>query len=511
MRTPAAIVRASRTACAILPFALGLLIPAVSPALASQAQAGRIAVDPASAVTIDTLALRSDTRVLAADSMGGRGLGSSGARMAAEFIRSRLLQIGVDPGPNGFFEEVPVRRARLDPQSAITLAAGPDTARFSNGRDFVIETGSGPAFDDFSGKAIFAGTSATALRTLQRGGVEGKVIVIAGPLDEDADSLVRFLESSGAAAILQLVPDSQFIAGLDASLGNLRYWVDRDVDEPRWQATIPRIACGPRLSRALLALTPLPAGALQGSIDAGIDLSWDVKARIVRRVDTVPASNVVGWIPGTDSPKAGGIVLFTAHYDHLGTDGTGPDTIYNGFSDNAAGVAMLLAIAGAIHTRPWSRPVGFVFMTGEESGLLGSSSFAASPAWPLADIRAVINLDGGAPPRPPVAWRLAGLPESTLSLLADSVVRASGWVPSRTGTRANSDHWPFLARGVASLFIIPGNEWEKTSAAEHDALREKWDHYHQPADEWKPDFPFAGLARYAFLALRIGRVVSDMH
>ena len=489
-------------------FAVGPLILSVSPVLAS-AQARLPAADREAAAVIDTIALRSDTRILAADSMGGRGLGSEGASMAADFIRRRLVEIGVEPGPNGFFEDVPVRSIRLDGRSTITLTAGPDTAAFTSGRDFVIQSGARQAFDDFSGDAIFAGTSDSALPVLRRTDVARKVIVIAGPLAEDADSLVRFLQAEGAAAILQMVPDSQYLAELGTSLGNRRFWVDRAVDEPRWQASIPRIICGPRLSRALLTLAAIPASALEGRVDTGLPLDWYARSRIFRDVQKIPARNVVGWIPGSDPLRRGEIVLFTAHFDHLGISGGAPDSIYNGFSDNAAGVAMLLSIARVIGARPWSRSVAFVFMTGEEEGLLGSSSFAASPAWPLADIRAVINLDGGAPPRPPIAWRLAGLPDSPFSLLADSLTRALGWTPSRTGTRANSDHWPFLARGVPSIFIIPGNEWEDTSTAEHDALRQRWDHYHQPTDQWEPDFPFAGLARYAWLALRIGQSMGN--
>jgi hypothetical protein len=40
-------------------------------------------------------------------------------------------------------------------------------------------------------------------------------------------------------------------------------------------------------------------------------------------------------------------------------------------------------------------------------------------------------------------------------------------------------------------------------------LRERWDHYHRPADTWTPDYPFAGIARYAELAARIGRRIAD--
>jgi len=165
---------------------------------------------------------------------------------------------------------------------------------------------------------------------------------------------------------------------------------------------------------------------------------------------------------------------------------------------------MLLAIAQYVSAKPPARSVAFLFTTGEERGLLGSSYFAAFPTLPLERIRAVINLDGGAPPAPPNSWRIAGGENTALGQLAADVARRNGWSTTLTGTRANSDHWPFLVRGVPSIFIIPGNEWENTSSAARDELRRRFDRYHMPADEWRADFPFAGLGRYAEFSLLVG-------
>jgi hypothetical protein len=41
------------------------------------------------------------------------------------------------------------------------------------------------------------------------------------------------------------------------------------------------------------------------------------------------------------------------------------------------------------------------------------------------------------------------------------------------------------------------------------ALRRRWDRYHQPGDEWFPDFPYAGVGRYAEFAYFIGRAVDE--
>jgi Zn-dependent M28 family amino/carboxypeptidase len=170
---------------------------------------------------------------------------------------------------------------------------------------------------------------------------------------------------------------------------------------------------------------------------------------------------------------------------------------------------MLLAIAEAFHRNPPPYSVAFLFFTGEERGLLGSSYMAAYPPFPLDRIKALINLDAGAPPVPPVSWRLAGGTEvPALGSLATGLARSAGWQTALSAASPNSDYWPFLHRGVPAVFIIPGNEWEKTTVAERDALRARWDHYHEAADEWHSDFPFAGLARYAAYALALGRAAA---
>jgi Zn-dependent M28 family amino/carboxypeptidase len=120
-------------------------------------------------------------------------------------------------------------------------------------------------------------------------------------------------------------------------------------------------------------------------------------------------------------------------------------------------------------------------------------------------VRALINLDAGAPPAPPITWRIAGGTGTALGTLAAEVAEQAGWTATLSAASPNSDYWPFLARGVPAVFLIPGGEWENTSAAQKQELQQRWDRYHQAGDEWASDFPFAGLARYADYALRLGR------
>src|SRR5690606_18079519 len=107
--------------------------------------------------------------------------------------------------------------------------------------------------------------------------------------------------------------------------------------------------------------------------------------------------NVVGVVPGSDRPDE--YFLYTAHWDHLGktagADDSHVDTIFNGASDNATGIAALIELGRAFATtkpRP-ERSVMFVAVTAEESGLLGSQHFAENPPAPVANMAGGLNMD----------------------------------------------------------------------------------------------------------------------
>ena len=111
--------------------------------------------------------------------------------------------------------------------------------------------------------------------------------------------------------------------------------------------------------------------------------------------------NVLGAIAGTSLKDE--VVIFSAHYDHVGTESTNPypnfhppygrDTIYNGANDNASGVAALLTLANLIKqdTVQPLRTIFFIAFDGEEIDELGSYYLAglSSPS----QVIAVINLE----------------------------------------------------------------------------------------------------------------------
>jgi Zn-dependent M28 family amino/carboxypeptidase len=103
--------------------------------------------------------------------------------------------------------------------------------------------------------------------------------------------------------------------------------------------------------------------------------------------------NVVGLFPGSDPEKKKEVVIFSAHYDHVGVDDKGE--IFNGSDDNASGTSALLEIAEAFGDGPRpARSVAFLWVSGEEKGLLGSKWFSDHVSLPSDyKIIADINID----------------------------------------------------------------------------------------------------------------------
>jgi hypothetical protein len=461
------------------------------------------------AALIDTLAIRAHTRFLADDELGGRGTGTRGERLAAAYIASQLERLGLEPAGSdtSFLLPIPLRQARINDASQVVVGSAAGTSVFRNVQDFTVNTGGAASLRDFEGGAHFLGQPIhAAARVAREPSLAGRVAVFLGPLGGSAVELVPALIDAGVTGIVLLVPDPTQYDLYVRSRGEARYFLDAAVDDPVWQPALPVLIAGPRLTESLIAGAGIPENVVQSDTGPGVDLGRSVTATISAEVSTVQAANVAAVLRGSDPALHDEYIVYTAHYDHLGisTPDAAGDSIYNGFSDNAAGVAMLLAIADAMRDSPPARSVAFLFFTGEERGLLGSTYMASAPPIPLDRIAALINLDAGAPPAPPLSWRIAGGTATPLGALAAEVAAQNGWSATLSPAAPNSDYWPFLQRGVPSIFIIPGDRWENVSTDQRDALRRRWDRYHQAGDHWHPDFPFSGLQRYASFALQVG-------
>lgn len=443
------------------------------------------------ASAIDTLAIRAHTSFLASDLLMGRATGTRGAHLAALYLAAQCRALGLRPVRSDFAQEVPLIESVVD---SATLWLRTRDAALGNvyPNDFIPDFGGERGLSSFAGEAVYGG-SPIALSQLTE--LRSAVVVTEAPVRDRTllDSLAR----RGAAGLVQIVPDSAVFELYRKSRGASRMSIAESGIATSLLPTLPWILGAPRLAR------DLGAGAV-GRLGVQVDLQLHVSRH------TVTGSNVACLLPGSEAGVRDTAIVLTAHYDHLGIgppDASG-DSIYNGFSDNAAGVGMLLAIAQAMvrAPAPMRHSVILIFPTAEERGLLGSDYYVARPLWPLGRTAGVINLDAGAPPAPPTSWRIAGGDRSPLGALALDVALTHGWSATTSPVTPNSDYYPFARSGVPAIFIIPGPApYEGLTSDSSVALRKAWDHYHQASDAWDPNFPFRGLQRYAEYAYLVAR------
>lgn len=164
------------------------------------------------------------------------------------------------------------------------------------------------------------------------------------------------------------------------------------------------------------------------------------------------SQNVCGYLPGeTDT-----MIVFTAHYEHLGMHG---DTIFFGAHDNASGTAAVLDLARSLanerSTQSAKYTFVFLFFGGEESGLVGSRHFADNPLVDMSKVKLLANLDlfcGGDEGLMVVnANNPATKPYVDLLDSINSRHRFAAKI-GRRDNAANSDHW-FLSRHCPAIFI----------------------------------------------------------
>jgi hypothetical protein len=173
-------------------------------------------------------------------------------------------------------------------------------------------------------------------------------------------------------------------------------------------------------------------------------------------------TNVIGIIPGSELPNE--YVIVGAHYDHLGscTVETPGDTICNGATDNAAGVASVLGVGRRMAAMPVKprRSVVLAFWDAEEDNLLGSLYYVNHPLVPLASTTAYVNFDiQGANLLPSLRSFTFAVGPETASGLDTLISQAAGVVDlevrqlSLIFGQGRSDHVNFVNFSIPTVFF----------------------------------------------------------
>lgn len=186
-------------------------------------------------------------------------------------------------------------------------------------------------------------------------------------------------------------------------------------------------------------------------------------------------TNVVGVLPGTTKPDE--IVLYSAHYDHIGVNPANEgDKIYNGADDDASGTTAVMQLAKYFSDKKDNaRTLMFVAFTAEEIGGFGSQYF--SKQLNPDSVVAMINMEMIGKPSKFGAgtfW-MTGFERSDLAAIMNKEL-------SKTGEQVYQDPYPkqrlFYRSDNATLarLGVPAHSFSSTQL-------DKDEHYHKASDD----------------------------
>jgi Peptidase family M28 len=178
------------------------------------------------------------------------------------------------------------------------------------------------------------------------------------------------------------------------------------------------------------------------------------------QVNGSPSQNVIAVRAGSGSASRG-VVLLSAHLDSINHEGAATSPA-PGADDDGSGSAGVIEIARALNGHQGKHDLKLVLFGGEEQGLFGSKKFVASmtPA-ARAKVRAVVHMDMIASlnsASPTVLLEGAALSRSIIDGLSAAASTYTGLTVQTSLNPFNSDHVPFIRKGVPAVLTIEGTD-----------------------------------------------------
>ena len=459
---------------------------------------------------------------LASDRLEGRGVGTEGIELAAEYIADQFAEIGLEPAGEShtYFQtfEMALHRKLLDTSR---LTASGDRTERKLSVDFSPFSFSSD--DEFDGDLVFCGYGIEAPKKDRDDFVhidlEGKVaLMLRGEPSSWADesggatrhamfrNKVYNAKDRGAVAVL--------IVNQAPAAGERDALIEFDTESAD-AFGVPAMHITRHMADRLLARGNLESlSVLQERLDAGSYGSAKVSGvrvsgQAVFKKNAAPTRNVLGLLPG-DGPLAHELVVVGAHYDHLGIrrpfarkfkGGTlvrvkMEPQIHNGADDNASGTSGLIEVARSLAAgSPLKRSVMFIAFTAEESGLHGSKYYVEHPTRPIEDTVTMLNMDmiGRAKPG---SNTLEVFGARSGEGLAEIIERAAGdaqleALPTND-MGGRSDHAAFIRKNIPAVHFFSGHHQD----------------YHQPSDDSEKINTRTG-ARIVSMVTQVARDVAN--
>ena len=340
------------------------------------------------AYEITTDSIKSHVYTLAADSMAGRQVGTAGEMSAARYLIDVMKKAGLEPGGrNDYLQAF---------EFVADVVVGENPRLVINGVELKLDEDYRPlphsASGDFEfGEVVYVDFGISVDTT-------------EGSYDDYADLDVkgrpvivkRFAPEAGDNPHIDFEKYSSIINKINTAVAHEAGAVILVTPEDRDDTMLSRMDS--HVTPKDIPIIYLKRHALE-RLD--LDLARPAIISFAGDIEMIPVRdtgyNVIGRIDtGNDT-----VIVIGAHYDHLGWGTStslyaGPEPmIHNGADDNGSGTATMLELARYYATHPEQMRYSMVFcgFSGEEAGLIGSSTFARSDLIDTTKVRLMVNMD----------------------------------------------------------------------------------------------------------------------
>jgi hypothetical protein len=339
----------------------------------AQVFAQKVAKPDAYAKSITAADAKKHLYVIASPEMGGRETGTEGQHKAAAYIETYFQQLGLQPGSSIGFQQV----YHLYQDSLLSASVEVNGTPYEMDKDFAPGPNNISATLKLS-EVMVVGAGATD--SLKSADLAGRAVMVVGTANA---GFFNQLAKKGPAAVLMVSPNFPLSRPTNRrGRGGIHAF---------------RSTVGPQQFFVSEGLAKAIAGAAYDAVKATNNSMQLAKAEVLldvkKATNKLPASNVIGFLPGTDLKDQ--YVVISAHYDHVGYQG---GVLHPGADDDGSGTVGVLEIAEAFvkarnEGKGPRRSIVFLLNSGEEKGLLGSEYYSDHPLFPLDKTTVDLNID----------------------------------------------------------------------------------------------------------------------
>ncbi|MEZ4793231.1 MAG: M28 family peptidase [Gelidibacter sp.] len=207
------------------------------------------------------------------------------------------------------------------------------------------------------------------------------------------------------------------------------------------------------------------------------------------------AYNIIGYIEGNDPKLKDEVIILGAHYDHIGLEKVGNDSIANGANDDATGTSAVLALSRYFaKMKSNKRSIIFAMFSAEEMGLIGSKKLAEHLKTKNLNLYTMVEFEMIGVPMKGKDYT-AYITGYDLSNMASKINSYTN--QNLVGLLPKAEEFKLFYRSDNYSFFKVFNEPSQTIST-FDFTN--YDHYHQVGDE-------ADKMDYGFMASLVNKVI----